>query len=114
VRHNLRLSGLENQESHQLFIGRDICWMQLTSVNFVKSLFSVRSKFQEAQAKIDVAIETYTSTIVDLGAMIGLQLFRHGKHIEEKIDNISTHFQQFFRNVDNRCIGIHALSAADS
>jgi hypothetical protein len=80
-------------------------------VNFVKSVFSGPSTFQEAQAKIKVAIETYTSTIVDLGAVIGLQLFKQGKHIEEKIDNLST---QFFQNVDNRFIGFHAFSAADS
>lgn len=89
-------------------------YTQLTSVNFVKSVFSGPSTFQKAQAKINVAIETYTSTIVDLGAMIGLQLFRQGKHIEEKIDNLSTQFQQFFRNVDHRFIGFHAFSAADS
>jgi hypothetical protein len=74
-------------------------------VNFVKTIFSGPETLQEAQAKISVAVETYTSTIVDLGASIGIQLFKQGKKIEEKIDNLSTQFEQFFMSVDNRFSG---------
>lgn len=74
-------------------------------VNFVKTVFAGPETLQEAQAKINVAVETYTSTIVDLGASIGIQLFIQGKKIEEKIDNLSSQFQQLFMSGDNRFSG---------
>jgi hypothetical protein len=74
-------------------------------VNFVKTVFSGPETLQEAQAKISVAVETYTSTIVDLGASIGIQLFLQGKKIEDKIDNLSSQIQQLFISVGNQFSG---------
>lgn len=70
------------------------------AVNFVKAVYKPPQTYQEARAKLNVAIESYTSAIVDLGAAIGIELFLQGKKIEEKIDRLTTKFGEFSLSVE--------------
>jgi hypothetical protein len=54
---------------------------------------------------VGIAIETYTSAIVDLGAAIGLQLLAQTKEIEEKVDKLSEQVKHMSFTLDNRLTG---------
>jgi hypothetical protein len=68
-------------------------------------VFAPPTTFEEARAKVNVAIGAYTSAIVDLGAAIGMELLMQSRKIDEKIDKLSNRFEDLSLFLESRFTG---------
>lgn len=63
--------------------------MYLTEGNILSSLANGNIGFSEARQLLDKKVEVYTSSIIDLGTAVGMQLLCQGNAIKQSVDDLA-------------------------
>jgi len=63
--------------------------MYLTIGNILSNLANGNSGFSEAKQLLDKRVETYTTSIIDLGTAVGMQLLYQGNDIKQSVDDLA-------------------------
>jgi len=63
--------------------------MYLTIGNILSSLATGNIGFSEARQLLDKRVEIYTSSIIDLGTAVGMQLLCQGDDIKQSVDDLA-------------------------
>lgn len=64
--------------------------------NIMSSILRGNKTFDDATRKVNVCIEKYTSSVVDLGVSLNMQLITYARGIQASVDELSDRFGTFF------------------
>jgi hypothetical protein len=69
-------------------------------VNVLRGLFTDSTAYNDILKKVDRAVTAFTSSVVDLTAVIGIKNLVQGQELKHCVDDFSNRFETNFESVE--------------